>query len=64
MAMELCYRYSNYKQKEIGAMFRVDYSTVSQSRLGLKEKLNSNRKLRKQYNRILTQIENMSNSKI
>jgi hypothetical protein len=31
MAMELCYRYSNYKQREIGAMFGVDYSTVSQN---------------------------------
>jgi len=29
--MELCYRYSNYKQKEIGALFGVDYSTVSQN---------------------------------
>jgi chromosomal replication initiation ATPase DnaA len=36
MAMELSYRYSNYKQKEIGAIFGVDYSTVSQSRARLK----------------------------
>ena len=33
------YRYSNYKQKEIGAIFGVDYSTVSQSRSRLKTKL-------------------------
>ena len=29
MAMELSYRYSNYKQKQIGAIFGVDYSIVS-----------------------------------
>ena len=39
MAMELSYRYSNYKQKEIGAVFGVDYSTVSQSRSRLITKL-------------------------
>ena len=39
--MELSYRYSNYKQKEIGAIFGVDYSTVSQSRARLKTKLKS-----------------------
>jgi REP element-mobilizing transposase RayT len=64
MAMELCYRYSNYKQKEIGAIFGVDYSTVSQNRLRLKAKLKSSRKLKKQYSRILNQIENLSNTKI
>jgi chromosomal replication initiation ATPase DnaA len=32
MAMELSYGYSNYKQKEIGTIFGVDYSTVSQNR--------------------------------
>jgi hypothetical protein len=36
MAMELSYRCSNCKQKEIGAIFGVDYSTVSQSRARLK----------------------------
>jgi hypothetical protein len=63
MAMELIYRYSNYKQKEIGAIFGVDYSTVSQSRARLKTKLKSSRKLKKQFHRILGQIENLSNSK-
>jgi chromosomal replication initiation ATPase DnaA len=64
MAMELSYRYSNFKQKEIGAIFGVDYSTVSQNRVRLKTKLNSSRKLKKQFNRIPVQIEKMSNSKI
>jgi chromosomal replication initiation ATPase DnaA len=49
MAMELSCRYSNYKQKEIGAIFGVDYSTVSQSRARLKIKLKSNRKLKKLF---------------
>ena len=64
MAMELGYRGRNYKQKEIGAMFGVDYSTVSQNRARLNAKLKSSRKLKKQYDRILTQIEKLSNSKI
>ena len=33
MAMELSYRYSTYKQKEIGAVFGVDYRSVSQHRV-------------------------------
>ena len=64
MAMELSYRYSNYKQNEIGAIFGVDYSTVSQSRARLKTKLKSSRKLKKQFDRILKQIDRLSNSKI
>jgi DNA-binding CsgD family transcriptional regulator len=61
MAMELSYRYSNYKQKEIGVIFGIDYSTVSQSRARLKIKLKSNRKLKKQFQRIQEQIDKMSN---
>jgi chromosomal replication initiation ATPase DnaA len=64
MAMELSYRYSNYKQKEIGAIFGVDYSTVSQNRVRLKTKLKSSRKLKKQFHRIQEHIDKLSNSKI
>ena len=64
MAMELSYRYSNYKQKEIGAIFGVDYSTVSQNRARLKNKLKSSRKLKKQFDQISKHIKNMSNSKM
>jgi chromosomal replication initiation ATPase DnaA len=64
IAMELSYRYSNDKQRQIGAIFGVDYSTVSQSRARLKAKLKSNRKLKKQFNQIQEQIINLSNSKI
>ena len=62
MAMELSYRYSSCKQKEIGAIFSVDYSTVRQSRRRLKIKLKSNRKLKKQYHRIQGQVNILSNS--
>mgnify|MGYP001812383862 CR=1 FL=1 len=64
MAMEISYRYSNYKQKEIGAIFVVDYSTVSQNRVRLKAKLKSRRKLKKQFHRLLEQIDKLSNTKI
>jgi len=64
MAMELCYRYSTCKQKEIGAIFGADYSTVSQSRRRLKTKIKSSRELNKQFRQILQQIENLSNTKI
>ena len=64
MAMEISYRFSNCKQKEIGAIFGVDYSTVSQSRARLKAKLESNRKLKKQFHRIQVITDNLSKSKI
>ena len=64
MAMELSYRYSNCNQKEIGAIFGVDYSTVSQSRARLKAKLESNRNLKKQFHRFLLIIDNLSKTKI
>ena len=50
--MDRCYRCSNYKQREIDAIFGVDYSTISQSRARLKTKLKSSRKLKKQFHRI------------
>jgi len=62
--MELSYRYSNAKQAEIGTVFGVDYSTVSQSRARLKAKLKSNRKLNKQFKQIKEQVANLSIAKI
>jgi REP element-mobilizing transposase RayT len=64
IAMELSYRYSNAKQAEIGAIFGVDYSTVSQSRARLKAKLKSNRKLNRRFEQIKERVINMSNLKI
>jgi hypothetical protein len=62
--MELSYLYRNCKQKKIGAIFGVDYSTVSQSRSRMKTELESNLKLKKQIHRIQVIIDNMSKSKI
>ncbi len=62
--MELSYRYSNAKQAEIGVVFGVDYSTVSQSRARLRAKLKSSRKLNKQFRQIKEQVINLSISKI
>jgi chromosomal replication initiation ATPase DnaA len=47
MTMELCYRHSNLRQKQIGKKFGVDYSTVSVNRTRLKSRLKSDRKLKK-----------------
>ena len=64
MAMELSYRYSNEKQAGIGAVFGIDYSTVSQSRSRLKAKLQSSRKLKKQFNQLRELVANLSIPKI
>jgi len=64
MAMELSYRFSNEKQAEIGVIFGVDYSTVSQNRARLKAKLKSNRKLKKQFKQIKGRVINLSIPKI
>ena len=64
IAMELSYRYSNCKQTEIGMIFGVDYSTVSQSRARLKAKLKSSHKLKKQFDLIQIQIDHLSKTKI
>lgn len=49
MAMDLCYRYCSVTQKEIGGLFGVDYSTVSQNRKRLAFALESDDHLRKRY---------------
>jgi putative transposase len=64
IGMELCYRYSILKQKEIGELFGVDYSTVSQNRKRLKDKLATNRRLRKRFDEIRENIQIMSKQKI
>ena len=52
MAIEFCYRYSPMTQREIGEIFRVDYTTCSQNRKGLNERLKSSRALKNQFERI------------
>jgi len=61
MTMELCYRHSNLRQKQIGKIFGVDYSTVSVNRSRLKNKLKSNPGLKKQFNKIQEKITDLSN---
>jgi hypothetical protein len=51
---------SQFSLKQIGAIFGIDYSTVSQSRVRLKARLKSSRKLNKQFNQIKEQITNLS----
>ena len=60
MAMELCYRHSSKNQREIGEIFSVDYSTVSQNRKRLSIKLRSDRKLRKRFDKMDQQIALLS----
>jgi putative transposase len=59
MAMELCYRYCNLGQKQVGQIFKVDYSTVSINRSRLKLRLNSDRRLKKQFDQIRQEIMNL-----
>jgi chromosomal replication initiation ATPase DnaA len=61
MTMELCYRYCNLGQKQIGQIFNVDYSTVSVNRTRLKSRLKSDRWQKKQFKQIQEQIVNLSN---
>ncbi len=44
--MDLLYRAGGLKGVEIGKIFGVDYSTVSQSRKRLREKMKKDKKLR------------------
>lgn len=52
IAMDILYRVGGIKGVEIGRMFGVDYSTVSQGRKRLREKMQRDRKLRDLIERI------------
>ena len=60
MTMEICYRFSRKTQNEIGQAFGVDYSTVSQNRKRLKQKLLSDKGLRKEFQEIERRIASLS----
>jgi len=64
VAMELCYRYCPMTQKDIGNLFGVDYSTVSQNRRRLKLRIESEDKLKAQFERLEEKIEELSKQKI
>jgi REP-associated tyrosine transposase len=59
IAMELCYRFCNLGQRQIGQIFNVDYSTVSANRSRLNFRLNSDCGLKKQFDQIRQQIINL-----
>ena len=60
VAMELCYRYCPLTQRDIGDLFGVDYSTVSQNRKRLKIRMESDKKLKAQFERLERGIEKLS----
>jgi REP element-mobilizing transposase RayT len=61
MTMELCYRYCNLGQRQIGKIFKVDYSTVSANRSRLNSRLKSDRRLEKDFKQIQERIINLNN---
>ena len=60
VAMELCYRFCPMTQRDIGDLFGVDYSTVSQNRRRLKHRLESDKKLKKHFEGLERRIEQLS----
>ena len=52
IAMEIFYRFGGMKGGEIGEMMGVDYSTVSQGRKRLREKLKTDKNLSKLMERV------------
>ena len=64
VAMELCYRYSPKNQRELGKVFGVDYSTVSQNRSRMKRKLQKDRELKEQFDRLEQRVLQLSKQKI
>ena len=64
MAMELCYRYSSMSQRELGEVFGVDYSTISQNRSRLKRIFEKHKQVRAHFEEIDRRIGNLSKRKI
>ncbi len=60
MAMDLCYRYTFLNQRQIGDLFGVDYSTVSQNRARLKAKLREDTRLRRSFEEMEGNITGLS----
>lgn len=62
IAMEMCYRYTNLSQEEIGLRFgNIDYSTVSQNRRRLKLEMEKDRNLRSSFEKINQKLLKLSN---
>ncbi len=60
IAMEMTYRYTNKNQEEIGKIFGVDYSTVSQNRTRLRVRLEKDIKLQKVFKEIREMLDELS----
>lgn len=61
LAMEMAYKYTSNNQEEIGKVFGVDYSTVSQNRRRLGIRLKEDRKLKRSFEKIRERLNNLSN---
>jgi len=64
MAIEMCYRYCSVSQRELGEVFGVDYSTISQTRGRLKRKLQKDKQALAKIEEMERQIGNLSKRKI
>lgn len=63
-AMELCYRCCPVGQREVGVLFGVDYSTVSQNRRRFKERMKADRGLKNEFEELERKLGDLSNQKI
>ena len=64
LAMEMAYRYANSNQEEIGKVFGVDYSTVSQNRNRLRTKIANDAKIKRSFEGIREGLDKLSKQKI
>ncbi|MGC8755200.1 MAG: hypothetical protein ACP5QW_01580, partial [bacterium] len=60
IAIDMMYRYTNLDQKEIGKMFGIDYSTVSQHRRRLAMQIKEDKELHETINRIKDVLDKLS----
>ena len=63
IVMEMAYRYTNKSQKEIGKIFGVDHSTVSQNRKRLRIRLEKDIKLQKAFEETGEILDNCQNER-
>lgn len=60
IAMEMAYRYTSSNQEEIGEIFGVDYSTVSQNRKRLRGQIESNQEIKRSFEEIGKRLDKLS----
>lgn len=64
MVMEMSYRYTKCNQEEIGRIFGVDYSTVSQNRRRMGIRLKEDQELRRAFEKVQERLDRLSKQKI